>query len=107
MKYVALVDGKKGAYGVVVPDLPGCTSAGKTILRAGGRAALGHGDPVTPMARAHPLPPIRRGPKIYIGPKNPEADVFSGPFARRFFRPFAGRFFGQIFTSLSAVASPA
>src|SRR5262249_28146948 len=34
-------------------------------LRAGGRAALGHGDPVTPMARAHPLPPIRRGPKIY------------------------------------------
>jgi len=31
MRYVALVDGKKGAYGVVVPDLPGCTSAGKTI----------------------------------------------------------------------------
>jgi len=27
MRYVALVDGKKGAYGVVVPDLPGCTSA--------------------------------------------------------------------------------
>jgi len=31
MRYVALVDGKKGAYGVVVPDLPGCTSAGKTV----------------------------------------------------------------------------
>jgi len=31
MTYVALVDGKKGAYGVVVPDLPGCTSAGKTV----------------------------------------------------------------------------
>ena len=31
MRYVALVDGKKGAYGVVVPDLPGCTSAGKIV----------------------------------------------------------------------------
>jgi predicted RNase H-like HicB family nuclease len=31
MRYVALIDGKKGAYGVVVPDLPGCTSAGKTV----------------------------------------------------------------------------
>src|ERR1700686_1330315 len=28
MRYIALVDGKTGAYGVVVPDLPGCTSAG-------------------------------------------------------------------------------
>ena len=27
MRYIALVDGKAGAYGVVVPDLPGCTSA--------------------------------------------------------------------------------
>jgi predicted RNase H-like HicB family nuclease len=31
MRYVALVDGKEGAFGVVVPDLPGCTSAGKTM----------------------------------------------------------------------------
>jgi predicted RNase H-like HicB family nuclease len=30
MRYNALVDGKAGAYGVVVPDLPGCTSAGST-----------------------------------------------------------------------------
>jgi len=30
MRYIALVDGKAGAYGVVVPDLPGCTSAGST-----------------------------------------------------------------------------
>jgi predicted RNase H-like HicB family nuclease len=27
-RYVALVDGEAGAYGVMVPDLPGCTSAG-------------------------------------------------------------------------------
>jgi predicted RNase H-like HicB family nuclease len=30
MRYFALLDGKHGNYGVVVPDLPGCTSAGKT-----------------------------------------------------------------------------
>jgi predicted RNase H-like HicB family nuclease len=30
-RYPALVDGKKGAYGVVIPDLPGCTAMGKTV----------------------------------------------------------------------------
>ena len=30
-RYVALVDGKPGAFGVVVPDLPGCTSGGATV----------------------------------------------------------------------------
>jgi predicted RNase H-like HicB family nuclease len=30
-RYVAIVDGKPGAYGVVVPDLPGCTSGGATV----------------------------------------------------------------------------
>ncbi len=34
MKYIALLDGKPGAYGVVVPDLPGCTSAGKDFDQA-------------------------------------------------------------------------
>ena len=34
MRYVALIDGKQSAYGVVVPDLPGCTSAGRTIDEA-------------------------------------------------------------------------
>ena len=33
-RYVALIDGKRGAYGVVVPDLSGCTSAGKTTDQA-------------------------------------------------------------------------
>ena len=28
MRYIALVDGNAGAYGVVVLDLPSCTSAG-------------------------------------------------------------------------------
>lgn len=33
-RYVALLDGKVGAYGVTVPDLPGCTSGGATIDEA-------------------------------------------------------------------------
>ena len=34
MRYPVVIDGKPGGYGVVVPDLPGCTSAGKTIEEA-------------------------------------------------------------------------
>jgi predicted RNase H-like HicB family nuclease len=33
-RYVAIVDGKPGAFGVVIPDLPGCTSGGRTIDEA-------------------------------------------------------------------------
>jgi predicted RNase H-like HicB family nuclease len=33
-RYVAIVDGKPGAFGVVVPDLPGCTSGGATVDEA-------------------------------------------------------------------------
>jgi len=33
-RYVALIDGKAGAYGVVFPDLPGCTAMGRTIDQA-------------------------------------------------------------------------
>ena len=33
-RYVALVDGRAGAYGVTVPDLPGCTSGGRTTDEA-------------------------------------------------------------------------
>jgi predicted RNase H-like HicB family nuclease len=34
MRYVALLDGHAGAYGVIVPDLPGCSSGGATIEEA-------------------------------------------------------------------------
>jgi len=33
-RYVAIVDGKPGAFGVVVPDLPGCTSGGESVDEA-------------------------------------------------------------------------
>ena len=34
MRYPALLDGKKGAYGIVFPDLPGCHAMGSTIDEA-------------------------------------------------------------------------
>lgn len=37
-RYIALVDGKPGAYGVTIPDMPGCTSAGPTTDEALRRA---------------------------------------------------------------------
>lgn len=41
--YVALADGKPGAYGVVFPDAPGCHAMGKTVEQAllSARTALG------------------------------------------------------------------
>lgn len=33
-RYIALIDGESGAYGVTVPDLPGCTSGGSTTDEA-------------------------------------------------------------------------
>src|SRR5882762_4703480 len=38
-RYIALIDGKAGAYGVVFPDLPGCTAMGKTMDEALAKAA--------------------------------------------------------------------
>lgn len=38
-RYGAIVDGKRGGYGVVIPDLPGCTAMGKTIDEALANAA--------------------------------------------------------------------
>lgn len=33
-RYTVLIDGRSGAYGVVVPDLPGCVAMGATIEEA-------------------------------------------------------------------------
>ena len=38
-RYGAIVDGKRGAYGVVIPDLPGCTAMGRTVDEALANAA--------------------------------------------------------------------
>ena len=77
-RYVALVDGKPGAYGVTVPDLPGCTSAANTTDEALRRAveavrlwaedALADGEkmpkcsPASPAQSRH-TPPAYRPPE--------------------------------------------
>lgn len=33
-RYIGIIDGEDGAYGVVFPDLPGCTSGGETADEA-------------------------------------------------------------------------
>jgi predicted RNase H-like HicB family nuclease len=33
-RYIALIDGEAGGYGVVFPDLPGCTSGAETLDEA-------------------------------------------------------------------------
>lgn len=38
-RYIALIDGKAGAYGVVFPDLPGCAAMGRTMDEALANAA--------------------------------------------------------------------
>lgn len=34
MRYIALIDGEDGAFGVIIPDAPGCTAMGDTIDEA-------------------------------------------------------------------------
>lgn len=43
-RYGVIIDGKRGAYGVVFPDLLGCTAMGKTIDAALRNAAAAAGD---------------------------------------------------------------
>lgn len=70
-RYAALVDGKKGAYGVVIPDLPGCTAMGKTVDEAL-RNAAGAAVAWATVAKAdavkipHPRPieALRRDPEV-------------------------------------------
>jgi predicted RNase H-like HicB family nuclease len=71
MRYVALVDGMDKTYGVVVPDLPDCTSGGRTADEALQNAAeavrLWAEDAIADRERL-PVPrdleAIRKDPKI-------------------------------------------
>jgi predicted RNase H-like HicB family nuclease len=38
-RHTALIDGETGAYGVIIPDMPGCTAMGATIEAAIANAA--------------------------------------------------------------------
>jgi len=70
-RYVALIDGKAGAYGVVVPDLPGCTSGGRSIdaalrnavdaVRLWAEDARADGEA---LPRARSIETLRRDPEV-------------------------------------------
>jgi predicted RNase H-like HicB family nuclease len=55
-RYVVLIDGKRGAYGVVFPDLPGCTAMGRTIDEALRDAASAAGEWAQAVGKRLPRP---------------------------------------------------
>ena len=70
-RYIVLIDGKSGAYGVVFPDLPGCTAMGKTMDDALANAAEALRDWVEVteeaggrIARPRSLESLRRDPDV-------------------------------------------
>ena len=66
-RYGVLIDGRRGGYGVVFPDLPGCTAMGRTLDEALQHAmeAAGEWAQAVPAAAAAPAGGIarRRGVK--------------------------------------------
>jgi len=72
-RYIALIDGKAGAYGVIFPDLPGCTAMGKTMDDALANAAEALRDwaEVTEessgkVPRPRALEALRRDPEVKV-----------------------------------------
>jgi predicted RNase H-like HicB family nuclease len=70
-RYIALIDGKKGAYGIAFPDLPGCTAMGATIETALAHAAESLRDWIEGAEEAgetipapHALEVLRRDPEV-------------------------------------------
>jgi predicted RNase H-like HicB family nuclease len=66
-RYVALVDGKPGAFGVVFPDCPGCTAMGHTVedaLANAVEALADWADDVDPMPKPRSVAELRRDPEV-------------------------------------------
>jgi predicted RNase H-like HicB family nuclease len=67
MRYVALVDGKPGAYGVVFPDCPGCTAMGDTVEEALSNAIEALADwaeDTDPMPAPRSIAKLRKDPEV-------------------------------------------
>jgi predicted RNase H-like HicB family nuclease len=65
--YVALVDGKPGAFGVVFPDCPGCTAMGRTVEDALDNAAEALAEwaaDVGTMPKPRSVAQVRRDPDV-------------------------------------------
>lgn len=71
IRYVALIDGEAGAYGVVIPDLPGCAAMGVSVEEAMVNAvdAMREWAEVVEetggvVARARPIEAVRADPDV-------------------------------------------
>ena len=69
--YTALIDGETGAYGIVFPDLPGCTAMGETAEEALANAAEAMRDWIEvtiesggAVPDARPLDGVRSDPEV-------------------------------------------
>jgi predicted RNase H-like HicB family nuclease len=70
-RYGAIIDGERGGYGVIIPDLPGCTAMGKTIdqalINAASAAAawaqVARADGLT-IPKARPIEILHRDPDV-------------------------------------------
>lgn len=92
-RYTALIDGERGAYGVVIPDCPGCVAMGDTIEEALANAADALRDwvlseeevgRVVPAPR--PLEAVRSDPEVSDALKE-GATLASVPLIRETGRP--------------------
>lgn len=70
-RYVAMIDGAEGAYGLVVPDCPGCTAMGDTVDEAISNGIEALADWVgmrsrkgVPPPSARPLEAVRSDPMV-------------------------------------------
>lgn len=66
-RYIALLDGKRGAYGIVFPDLPGCTAMGRTLneaLHNAAEAAIEWINAIGKAPRPRPIETLRNDPEV-------------------------------------------
>jgi predicted RNase H-like HicB family nuclease len=74
MRYLALIDGSPGAYGVVFPDLPGCVAMGATIDEAMILASEALGDWISTVeAGGNAVPAARTAEDLRADPEIAEA----------------------------------
>lgn len=74
MRYLALIDGTKGAYGVVFPDLPGCVAMGATMDKAMVVASEALGDWISTVeAGGSTVPAARTAEELLADPEIAEA----------------------------------
>ena len=74
MRYIALIDGEPGAYGVVFPDLPGCTAMAATLDQAMMSASAALSNWVRTIQNAgNAVPAPRSATEIRVDPEVAEA----------------------------------